>query len=96
MLMTGQFWMGIDILAASRDLLEHLVTVDPAVVTNDPSGRIGEGDAGIRAMTRLERHTERHQRTRDQRHKSRITEQVRKLGAGVLAQGQQVKCSGSR
>lgn len=54
-------------LTAPRDLLEHLVTVDPAVVTNDPSGRIGEGDAGIRAMTRLERHTERHQRTRDQR-----------------------------
>ncbi len=79
------------VFTASGDRLAHLVAVDAAVVTDDPGGRIGEGDAGLGAVTGIERHTSRHQRTGTQGQKPRVAQQVVKFTTGVLAQGHQVK-----
>jgi hypothetical protein len=47
------------VFAASGDLFKHIV--DAAVVTDNPGGRIHEGNAGFRAVAGLEVNTQQHQ-----------------------------------
>jgi hypothetical protein len=79
-------------LAAPRDLLEYLVTVDAAVVTDDQGRGIDEGDPGVDPTAGVQVDASWHQRRWDQGDEAAITQQTRKLTAGVSAPMEQIKC----
>lgn len=77
--------------AAAGDFLEHLVTVNAAVVADHQRGGIKESDPGVFAPPGVEIDAHRHQGGGNQCDKAIITQQVGKLVPAVSAQVQQVK-----
>ncbi len=60
-------------------------------MANHQRGRVDDGHAGVGAVASGEGNAQRHQRGRDQCHEAAITQQIKKLAAGVSAQMQQIK-----